>query len=183
LLIGFESMTRAGLGTIDKRFNDPALYAELVRDLHKRSIGIQGCFVFGNDADDESVFDVTADFVVRVEIDLPRFAILTPFPGTPLHTRLDREGRILTRDWELYDGQHVVFRPKSMTPAALLAGHERAWKRVYRVSAIASRLRHARSQVLISLAANVGYRFYAHHLHTHYTCDWPQVAERQAACA
>ena len=31
---------------------------------------------------------------------------------TALHQRLASEGRILTRDWELYDGQHVVFRPE-----------------------------------------------------------------------
>jgi len=184
LLIGFESISRAGLGTIDKRFNDPTLYAELIRDLHKRGITIQGCFVFGNDADTEETFDRTADFVIRTQIDLPRFAVLTPFPGTPLHARLEREGRILTRDWEKYDGQHVVFRPLLMTPEALLAGHERAWKAVYGWRPILSRLRHARGQMPLSLAANLGYRFYAHHLHTHYTCDWPQVVDqKEPLCA
>ena len=67
-------------------------------------------------------------FAIDAAIDLPRFAILTPFPGTPLHQRLDREGRILTKNWELYDGQHVVFQPKQMTPRELQAGHERAWR-------------------------------------------------------
>jgi radical SAM superfamily enzyme YgiQ (UPF0313 family) len=179
LLIGFESISQAGLGTIDKRFNDPRLYAELIRDLHKRGITIQGCFVFGNDADTEETFEATADFVIRTQIDLPRFAVLTPFPGTPLYNRLEREGRILTRDWEKYDGQHVVFRPLQMTPQALLAGHERAWKAVYGWRPILSRLRHARGQMPLSLAANLGYRFYAHHLHTHYTCDWPQAVDRK----
>lgn len=184
LLIGFESISRDGLGTIDKRFNDPQLYAELIRDLHKRGIGIQGCFVFGNDADSEETFDATADFVIRTQIDLPRFAILTPFPGTPLHLRFEREGRILTRNWERYDGQHVVFQPKQMTPEALLAGHERAWKAVYDWKPILARLRHARSQLPLSLAANLGYRYYAHHLHTHYNCDWPQVTdEGEPLCA
>lgn len=177
LLIGFESISRDGLSTIDKRFNDPALYAELIRDLHKRGITIQGCFVFGNDADTEDTFDATADFVIKTRIDLPRFAVLTPFPGTPLHARLDREGRILTRDWEKYDGQHVVFQPKNLTPEALLAGHEHAWKRVYGWKPILSRLRHAGTQMPLSLAANLGYRFYAHHLHTHYTCDWREAAD------
>ena len=184
LLIGFESISSAGLGTVDKRFNDPALYAELVRDLHKRGITIQGCFVFGSDADTEATFDATADFVIQTQIDLPRFAILTPFPGTPLYLRLEREGRILTRDWEKYDGQHVVFEPRNMTPPMLQAGHERAWKRVYRWKPILSRLRHARMQMPLSLAANLGYRFYAHHLETHYTCDWIEAADdRKLLCA
>lgn len=183
LLIGFESISRTGLGTIDKRFNDPQLYAELIGDLHRRGITIQGCFAFGNDEDTLDTFDATAEFVIKTRIDLPRFAILTPFPATPLHIRLEREGRILTRDWEKYDGQHVVFAPKRMTPAELQSGHERAWRSVYRWRAILPRLRQAGTQLPLALAANVGYRFYAHNLNSHYTCDWPHVAERPLECA
>ena len=177
LLIGFESISPESLSTVDKRFNDPKLYAELIRDLHRRGITIQGCFVFGGDADTLDTFDATAEFVIKTRIDLPRFAILTPFPATPLFRRLDAEGRITTRDWELYDGQHVVFQPRRMTAAQLAEGHERAWKSVYRWGPILSRMRHAGTQIPLSFAANVGYRFYAHNLHTHYTCDWPQAAD------
>ncbi len=176
LLIGFETISKAALGDIGKRFNDPALYASLVADLHRHKISIQGCFVFGNDHDDSSVFERTAGFVNDVGIDLPRFAILTPFPGTPLFRRFEAEGRILTRNWEMYDGQHVVHLPKQMSPRELQEGHERAWKAVYARRAIVRRLAKARVQLPISIAANLGYRFYAHHLHTHYNCDWPQVA-------
>ncbi len=96
-----------------KRFNDPTLYRTLIGDLHALGISIQGCFVFGHDHDTTEVFDETVQFAIDAAIDLPRFAILTPFPGTPLHQRLDREGRILTKNWELYDGQHVVFQPEA----------------------------------------------------------------------
>lgn len=173
LLIGFETVTDQGLKDINKRFNDPALYRSLISDLHRLGISIQGCFVFGNDHDDLDVFAKTADFVNDTGIDLPRFAILTPFPGTPLHRRLDKEGRILTRNWQLYDGQHVVFQPRNMSPRELQDGHERAWKQVYSYRAIARRLAKSRTQLPIAVMANMGYRFYAHHLHTHYTCDWP----------
>ena len=77
--------------------------------------------MFGNDHDTTRVFDETVQFAIDAAIDLPRFAILTPFPGTPLHQRLDRDGRILTKNWQLYDGQHVVFQPKQMTPRELQA--------------------------------------------------------------
>ncbi|HET9474130.1 MAG TPA: cobalamin-dependent protein [Steroidobacteraceae bacterium] len=175
LLIGFETVSTAALGDLGKKFNDPALYPALVADLHRLRISIQGCFVFGNDHDDLDVFARTAEFVNEVAIDLPRFAILTPFPGTPLFRRLESEGRILTRNWELYDGQHVVHLPRLMTPIELQHGHERAWKAVYSRRAIWRRLSKARVQIPIAIAANLGYRFYAHHLHTHYNCDWPQV--------
>ena len=181
LLIGFETLGKEALGDIGKRFNDPSLYASLVQDLHRLGISIQGCFVFGNDHDDLDVFRRTAEFVIDVGMDLPRFAILTPFPGTPLHKRLEGEGRILTRNWELYDGQHVVHLPKLMSPQELQEGHEVAWKTAYSRRAILKRISKARVQIPISIAANLGYRFYAHHLHTHYNCDWPLVMKDATA--
>ena len=177
LLIGFETISAANLKSVRKGFNTPELYAGLIKDLHRLGISIQGCFVFGNDGDTAATFAETAEFVLETGIDLPRFAMLTPFPGTPLFGRLDAEGRILTRNWELYDGQHAVFQPKAMTVPELEAGHERAWRTVYSWKAVARRVARARSQVPLALAANLGYRFYAYHLHTHYNCDWPQLAE------
>jgi radical SAM superfamily enzyme YgiQ (UPF0313 family) len=172
LLLGLETMTQGGLQEAGKKFNASVDYARLIGDLHDLGIAIQGCFVFGLDHDTQAVFEATAEFAIDTGIDLPRFAVLTPFPGTPLHHRLDAEGRILTRDWELYDGQHVVFQPRHMTPEQLATGHEQAWKLVYRYGAIARRLWRARAWEPLALAANFGYRFYAHNLHRFYTCDW-----------
>lgn len=172
LLLGLETITPSGLQETGKTFNGSVDYARLIADLHELGIAIQGCFVFGLDHDTPDVFDATVEFAIDTGIDLPRFAVLTPFPGTPLHRRLAQQDRILTRDWELYDGQHVVFRPLHMSPQQLAAGHERAWKNVYRYGAIARRLWKARAFEPLALAANLGYRFYAHHLHSFYTCDW-----------
>jgi len=172
LLLGLETISPGSLRDAKKRFNSSVDYKQLIVDLHKLGIAIQGCFVFGLDHDHLDVFDATVEFALDAGIDLPRFAVLTPFPGTPLHQRLSAQGRILTRDWELYDGQHVVFQPLNMSPAQLYAGHERAWKSVYRYSAIARRLWTARAFQPLTIAANMGYRFYAHNLHRFYTCDW-----------
>lgn len=180
VLIGFETVGAAALKAMRKGFNEPTGYAALVRALHRRGISIYGTFVFGLDEDDESVFERTVEFCVESGIDLPRFAIQTPFPGTPLYRRLEAEGRILSRDWELYDGQHVVFQPKGMSPEALAEGHVRAWKAVYSVPNIARRLLRSRTQTPIALLTNLGYRYYAHHLHSHYNCDWTAGQVRAA---
>jgi len=172
VLIGFESISKASLGSMQKKFNQPENYVALIDNLHRLGICIYGCFVFGLDTDDTNIFDETARFVVDAGIDLPRFAISTPFPGTPLHHRLEREERILTRNWELYDGQHVVFQPKNMTVAELQEGHVRAWRNVYSRSSIFKRLARSRTQLPLAVIINLGYRFYARHLDTHYTCDW-----------
>jgi radical SAM superfamily enzyme YgiQ (UPF0313 family) len=172
LLIGLETISPLNLQHAQKRFNEPAQYKEIVALLHRHDISVMGCFVFGLDADTSDIFRRTAEFVVDACIDLPRFAIATPFPGTPFYNRLDGEGRILTRNWELYDGQHVVFQPRQMSVETLRKGHENAWRHAYRYRSIARRLLGARIQIPIAIASNLGYRFYAHHLDDFYNCDW-----------
>lgn len=173
LLLGMETVTPGSLGDANKRFNDSVNYLSLVKDLHRLGIWIQGCFVFGLDHDGPEVFKATTEFVLEAGIDLPRFSVLTPFPGTPLHHRLQAEGRILNKDWSLYDGQHVVFQPQLMSPQTLGEGHEWAWKQVYRWRSIGKRLWRAGNLNPLAISANLGYRFYAHRLHRFYTCDWP----------
>lgn len=172
LLLGFESMLPGTLRETRKGFNDPATYLRLVSDLHDHGITVMGCFVFGLDHDTPAVFRETVDFAVDAGIDLPRFAIATPFPGTPLFRRLEEEGRLLTRDWELYDAQHVVFRPAQMSVEELQQGHERAWRSAYSWRSIARRLLRSRTHTATAIPANLGYRFYAHRLHKFYNCDW-----------
>jgi radical SAM superfamily enzyme YgiQ (UPF0313 family) len=169
--MGLESIEPANLASSRKAFNRPERYDAVVNALHERGIALQGCFVFGLDADLPDVFERTARLAIELGIDLPRFAVVTPFPGTPLYRRLDAEGRILTRDWELYDGQHVVFQPRHMSVDELQQGTEHAWKRAYSWPGI-SRLSRTAARWPVALATNLGYRHYARNLHRFYTCDW-----------
>ena len=175
LLIGLESISRQGLREVHKGFQDPGDFRELIALFHRHGIAIQGCFVFGFDDDTPEVFQRTAEFAVDARIDLPRFAVLTPFPATPLFHRYERDGRLLTRNWELYDGQHVVFQPQRMSATALMRGTEAAWKHAYRYRSIARRIYRSPAARSIVLGANLGYRFYAHHLDRFYNCDWGLV--------
>jgi hypothetical protein len=89
-----------------------------------------------------------------------------------MYARLKAAGRIATEDWSLYDGQHVVFEPASMTAAELLHHTRRVWRQTYTCAAIAKRLGGSRTRLPIAIPANLGYRFYANHLDSFYTCDW-----------
>jgi radical SAM superfamily enzyme YgiQ (UPF0313 family) len=172
LLMGLESISPENLRASRKGFNTPDQFARVVERLHAHGIALQGCFVFGLDGDEPDVFLKTARFAVEAKIDLPRFAIVTPFPNTGLYKRLEAEGRILTRNWELYDGQHVVFQPKRMNVRELQDGTEAAWKHAYSAGSIVRRLRHSPAPWPVRLATNLGYRFYANHLSRFYNCDW-----------
>jgi len=172
LLMGLESISPENLKQSRKGFNSPDHYFTIVERLHDHGIALQGCFVFGLDHDEPDVFLKTAEFAVRARIDLPRFAIVTPFPNTGLYKRLVAEGRLLTRDWELYDGQHVVFRPAKMSVGELQQGTGAAWKHAYSFRSIARRISHSPAPWPVKLGTNLGYRFYAHNLSRFYTCDW-----------
>lgn len=172
LLMGLESIYPGNLKGLRKGFNKPDEYRRVVNMLHERRIALQGCFVFGLDEDTPEVFLETAELAVDIGIDLPRFAIATPFPGTPLYHRLEAENRIIDRNWEHYDGQHVVFQPKGMSVSELQHGLVDAWKHAYGWRGIARRMRHTAAPWYVAALTNMGYRHYAFGLDRFYTCDW-----------
>src|SRR5207245_666020 len=93
---------------------------------------INGSFVFGMDDDDGDVFRRTVDWAIAQGITTATFHIQTPYPGTRLFARLQAEGRIVTRDWDLYDTRHVVYRPARLTPRAWKEGYDWAYREFYR---------------------------------------------------
>lgn len=159
-LVGFESVCQASLDGVGKRRNDVGRYAEAVRGYRDHGLAVFGCFVFGFEQDEPTIFDETVDFAERARIDLLRFAVLTPFPGTPTYEAFDRAGRILERDTDLYDFQHVVFRPARMSPEALQHGLRHAWKRAYSPGRLLARVARSRASPLLALTANLAFSRY-----------------------
>ena len=165
LLIGFESISQSTLEETRKGFHKASDYRTVVKRLHDRGIGIQGCFAFGFDSDDTSVFERTVEFVDKVKMDLPRYAVVTPFPGTELYRRLEAQGRLLHKNWSLYDVEHVVFQPKRMSPERLQEGLEWSWRQSYSWRSMFNRVLGSRCVPVLSASLNLGYRYYAHHLY------------------
>ena len=44
---------------------------------------------------------------------------------------MEMEGRLLTRDWSLYDTAHAVFRPRHMSPEELEEGYGWLYERLF----------------------------------------------------
>jgi radical SAM superfamily enzyme YgiQ (UPF0313 family) len=161
LLIGFESISQSSQSYIKKGVNKVLEYGELMNKLHAAGILVQGCFAFGGDDEDRSVFERTVEMVVKTKIDLPRYSILTPFPGTQLYRDLEAEHRIVERDWAMYDVEHCVFVPAKMTKTQLEEGIEWAWRETYKASNIYRRIGLRNPNPLLALPVNAGYRKYA----------------------
>jgi radical SAM superfamily enzyme YgiQ (UPF0313 family) len=137
LFVGFETLTPENLKRSNKRQNLGRDYKAVADRLHSLGIMINGSFVFGMDDDSQDVFARTVDWAVEHGITTATFHIQTPYPGTQLHARMVREGRMLTRDWNLYDTRHVVYRPARLKPEALKQGYDWAYREFYRWESIA----------------------------------------------
>jgi radical SAM superfamily enzyme YgiQ (UPF0313 family) len=137
LFVGFETLSTDNLVAQRKFQNLRHDYAEAIRRLHGLGVMINGSFVFGMDADDETVFERTVEWAITHGIETATFHILTPYPGTALHQRLLAQGRITNHHWDQYDTRHVVFRPARMPADTLERGYWRAYRDFYRWSAIA----------------------------------------------
>lgn len=128
--IGIESVNPETLKAYNKKQTIEDIEYCVAR-LHERNIKIHGMFVLGSDEDSVEVVRETVNFAKRYKIDTVQFMILTPIPGTKLYEKLQKEGRILTTAWNLYDGHHVVFKPKGMTPFQLQWETVKAMKSFY----------------------------------------------------
>jgi radical SAM superfamily enzyme YgiQ (UPF0313 family) len=137
LFVGFETLSPANLVGSNKHQNLGRDYAAVTRRLHDLGVMINGSFVFGMDEDDEHVFRRTVDWAIDHGITTATFHIQTPYPGTRLFARTEADGRILTRDWDLYDTRHVVYQPARLTPEELKRGYDWAYREFYRWSSIA----------------------------------------------
>lgn len=131
VFVGFETLDNANLAEHDKYQNLNRDYSAAIRRVHDAGVMINGSFVFGMDNDDESVFDRTVQWAVEHSVETATFHIMTPYPSTALHERMTEAGRMLHRQWDLYDTRHVVYKPAKISAEALEKGYWRAYKEFY----------------------------------------------------
>ncbi len=102
-----------------------------IRRFKERGIGVEGTILLGTDDQDEDGIRRLVDFLLEVELDLAEFTILTPFPHSSIAADLERQGRILHRDWRRYTAGECVFQPRHMSPARLEELYQYAWDAFY----------------------------------------------------
>lgn len=129
--VGFESVSQEALNHVKKTHNKVSNFKNMIKKVHDYGMTIQGGIIFGFDEDTPDIFDTTLETINDWELDVLEVNILTPYPGTPLFERFEKEGRILTRDWSRYNQVDVVFQPKNMTPEELYNGAKKVAKEFY----------------------------------------------------
>jgi len=146
IFIGFESVNEASLVQSRKTQNLKSNADAAIKRLDSLGAMINGSFVFGLDGDGPDVFDRTVQWAVDRGITTATFHVATPYPGTAYWDEIAGQGRILHRDWRLYDTRHAVFQPKNMTPQELEDGYWRSYEMFYSWTNIArASLNHERA--------------------------------------
>ncbi|MEK6599049.1 MAG: radical SAM protein [Deltaproteobacteria bacterium] len=156
--IGFESLSQKSLENLHKGWNSAKDYKEAIKKIHDAGINIIGSFVFGLDEDNSSVFKTTFDFIMETNMDAAQFHILTPLPGTVTYSLLEKEGRIIDRDWARYHTGEVVFQPKGMTVKELQNGYYWIFRNTYTIKNILKRSLRSPNGIIYRIAANLSYR-------------------------
>lgn len=137
--IGFESVNLKTLQAYQKKQNIEDII-NAIRSFRRKKIKIHGMFVLGSDDDNENTIWDTLKFAIKQKIDTIQLSILTPFPGTKVHEELTKQKRIFSHDWSLYDGQHIVFRPKLLSARQLQLNVVSAYTKFYSFSRLFSAL-------------------------------------------
>jgi radical SAM superfamily enzyme YgiQ (UPF0313 family) len=156
--IGFESLSQNNLKDINKPWSKSKDFEEAISKIHRAGINIIGSFILGLDHDDPSVFRRTLEFVLKNRIAAAQYHILTPFPGTRLYDRMEKDQRILEREWSKYHTSEVVFRPVGMTVEELQDGYNWIFRQTYTIPNILKRVFRSWRGIPYRVAVNLSYR-------------------------
>lgn len=129
--IGTESINADTLASVNKKFNKAEEYVELFQRLSRAGIMPIFSFIFGFDEDGYDQFRLTLDFLKKNKIYYAIFWILTPHPGTDIHTEMVAENRIHNNSWSDYGASSVVFKPKQFSEKELHDGYWNAYQEFY----------------------------------------------------
>jgi len=139
LFLGIESISQETLKGVKKGFNNPDSYPEFFELLHRHGIRPLVSMIIGLDQDTPEDVERTLEFLIEQKIQNVYLSIYTPLPGTDVYTEMERNGRIIERDWSKYDLSHVVHQPINFTPETLESTYWQVYGRLYSFGAIMRR--------------------------------------------
>ena len=159
ILMGFETFSEASLAESRKK-NKVQTYKAVVEKFHQKGVTILGTFMLGFDGDTPESLRKMPDYIEEIGVDIPRFAILTPYPNTPTYRRLAEEGRMISTDWNDYDSIHATFAPKHFSARELEELLVTVSNECYTLKRIWKRAVKNPYGGFLKLGVNLGFRIY-----------------------
>ena len=163
LLIGLESMKKETLVGVRKGFNDPLKYKESIANIQAHGISVNGCFIVGMDGDTKEDIMSLPEQIRYLNLNLARFAVMTPVPGTEFFKKLDENGRITDKNWDRYTQHNAVFTPIGYSADELNKMYRYVWKETYSFKNLLCRVKNCPSRGIVAkmivLGANIGFKY------------------------
>lgn len=137
VFIGLESINPKTLDSFKKKQNKQDMI-EVIQNLHKHKISIHGMFIVGTDEDDLDTVHKTVQFSIVNKLDTIQLLSIMPLPGTDLYHDLKSKKKLLTTNYNLYNGHYVVNIPDHISPSYLqreiIRGHKKflGWRNILR---------------------------------------------------
>jgi radical SAM superfamily enzyme YgiQ (UPF0313 family) len=131
VLVGLESLVfrHPGMGP---KLTDLGRMLDAVAAIQATGVAVIGCFIVGSDGETRESLDRLVRFLQDAPLADVQLTLQTPFPGTALHRRLQRDGRLLAdRGWSAYTLFDVTHQPDQMTVAELEAGFAAAVREAF----------------------------------------------------
>jgi radical SAM superfamily enzyme YgiQ (UPF0313 family) len=129
--LGMESLQEASLHVVQKRQNRVGEYRERFEALKKRGILIFAGTMIGLDEDTPAYLESLPDKLEEVDPSAIFLSISIPIPGTPFHREVEAAGRIVDRDLSHYEGDHLLFEPRKVSPADIYRAYRNISLRFY----------------------------------------------------
>ena len=174
ILMGFETFSDMSLKEVHKK-NIVEKYKAVVRKFHKAGVTILGTFMLGFDGDTKESIRCMPDYIDEIGVDIPRFAILTPYPNTPIYDKLEKEGRIISKNWSDYDSIHAVYEPKNFTKNELEQMLVDVSNECYTIKRIWRRTFKNKYGGFIKFVINIGFRIYNKRIGKTLKRDWGSI--------
>ena len=143
VFIGIESPDPATLRATRKHQNTQEDPIESVRRIYAHGIDVLAGFIVGFDQDTPATFDVQHEFIVRSGIQAAMVGLLTALPHTPLHERLQAEGR-LRADVDAGNNTRLATNvvPLGMPYETMIDRYRTLYRRLVSDAGIARRIRN-----------------------------------------
>ena len=113
-------------------FDSSDFIRDRIKRYHDYGIAVEGSILLGLDYHTEDYIKKLVDFLLKVDLDMAEFTVLTPFPHTRTFDDFQKEKRILTYDWNNYTSGKVVFQPKLLSVDKLQELYYYAWDTFYK---------------------------------------------------
>jgi len=139
LSFGLESTSKESLVAMNKGWADPSDYSKLISNIQSYGIDVSTEMVVGGEGDTLESIRKTKDFIEKNKISVPRFYILTPFPGTKFFKEIKKQERFINQDIYSFDGTQAVYKPSNMTADELTDAYWNLYEGLFTLSSIIKR--------------------------------------------